>query len=442
MAPDVEKVDGDPDLPERADAVIIGGGIVGTATAYFLAKKGLSVALVEKGHVAGEQSSRNWGWCRLQGRAIPELPLARESLRIWGRLDGELGAKTGFRQAGGLLVTKDPAEVAYWEKWTEAAREHQIPGRILTAAEVKDMVPATSAPWIAGWYSPTCGRAEPTRAAPALARGARKAGATIHQQCAARGLETTGGKVSGVVTERGIIATSKVLCAGGAWTSMFCRHHGVSFPQVGVFATAFRTTPGPQVSAGTIGSDGFSIRPCEDGGYLVAMRGRGRVELTPQSLLYAWKFLPMLLEQHKQVTFGVGRSFLRGPEAIAQWSKNSVSPFEKIRTFDPEPDPKLVERAMSGFLASYPSLSDLKVVQAWGGLIDSTPDAIPVISPVESLPGFYVAAGFSGHGFALGPGAGRLAADLIAEDAPVVDPAPFRHARMIDGSRISPARWN
>src|SRR4051812_36812506 len=180
MSPALDPTEDDPDLPEAADVVVIGGGIIGAAAAYFLRKKGISVALVDKGHVGGEQSSRNWGWCRAQGKVLPELPLAKHSLAIWDGLSSELGRDVGFRRSGVLLVTKDEAEVARWADWTERARNFQIPGQILTPAEVKAMVP-TSGAWIAGWYSPTDGRAEPARAAPALARGARALGATIHQ---------------------------------------------------------------------------------------------------------------------------------------------------------------------------------------------------------------------------------------------------------------------
>jgi len=245
-----------------------------------------------------------------------------------------------------------------------------------------------------------------------------------------------------VVTERGTIRTRAVLCAGGAWTSMFCRRHGIPFAQAGVFATAWRTSPGPAVTEGAIGSDGFSFRRREDGGYTVAMRGRGRVELTPQGMLYARHFLPLLLKRRKDVTLRLGRSFFRGPETLANWRFDATSPFERIRVLDPAPDTGLMEGAMAAFRQAYPTLRDLQVEQAWGGLIDSTPDSIPVISPVAALPGLHVAAGFSGHGFALGPGAGRLAADLVAGDTPIVDPLPFRYSRLVDGTRLAATKWN
>src|SRR5262252_6744212 len=114
MAPPVDPVRSDDTLPARADVVIIGGGIIGTSAALFLAQKGISVALVEKGRIAGEQSSRNWGWCRQQDRDRAEIPLIKESLRIWNDLNSEIGAETGFRQSGVLYVTQDPQELAKW----------------------------------------------------------------------------------------------------------------------------------------------------------------------------------------------------------------------------------------------------------------------------------------------------------------------------------------
>ncbi len=122
MSPAVDVVQSDGRLPPAADVVVIGGGIIGCSAAYFLAKKGLSVAVIEKGRVACEQSSRNWGWCRQQGRDTREIPLIKESLALWGGLNEEVGADTGFRRTGLLYVTKNGAELARWERWRDHAR--------------------------------------------------------------------------------------------------------------------------------------------------------------------------------------------------------------------------------------------------------------------------------------------------------------------------------
>jgi len=438
MSPPVEKVASDEKLPEQVDVVVIGGGIIGVTAAYELAKKGHSVALLEKGQVGAEQSSRNWGWCRVHGRALPDLPLATLSLRLWSGMNREIGAETGFRHTGMLAALHDPKELAYWEDWLAQAKPYQLDGRILSAEEMRALVPAASGRWVAGVYSPSDGRAEPSQAAPAIAEAARRHGVTIHQNCAARGMETTGGAVSAVVTERGRIRTQAVLCAGGAWTSLFCRRHGIRLPQAGVFATACRTEAAPNVFAGGINDGTYAFRRREDGGYTVALGGAGRVDLTPQNLRYAFDFFPLFLKRRKKLSFGIGRSFREGPEVMANWSFDRESPFERIRVLDPPASERLVDKAMRHFRADFPALRGLRVVEAWGGFIDSTPDARPVISPVAKLPGFHIATGFSGLGFGLGPASGRLAADLVAGDRPVIDPAPYRYSRFTDGSRPQP----
>lgn len=222
---------------------------------------------------------------------------------------------------------------------------------------------------------------------------------------------------------------------------MFCRHHGIDLPQVGVLATVFATGAAPAITEGAIGSDAFSLRRREDGGYTVAWRDRVRVELTPQGIRYARRFLPMLREQWSKTRFGVGRSFLDGPESLARWSLDGPSPFERTRVVDPAPDMALARNTHERLQAAFPILRGIPMKQAWGGLIDSTPDAIPVISSVEELPGFFLATGFSGHGFALGPGAGQLAAEIVTGATPSVDPRPYRYSRMVDGSQLRPTTW-
>ena len=123
MSPPVSHVASDERLPQSADAVVIGGGIIGCAAAYFLARRGLSVALVEKGGIAGEQSSRNWGWCRQQGRDKAEIPLIKESLALWGTLGDEIGADLGFRRTGVLQVSDSEADMAKWRRWMDHARQ-------------------------------------------------------------------------------------------------------------------------------------------------------------------------------------------------------------------------------------------------------------------------------------------------------------------------------
>jgi len=418
--------------------VIIGGGIIGSATAYYLAKRGLSVAVVEKGRIAAEQSSRNWGWCRQQDRDRAEIPLIKESLRIWGDLGGEIGADLGFRRTGVLYVTQDPQEMEKWERWMEYARSYQLHSRLLSAGEAQAMTPGCDIKWIGGLHTPSDGRAEPSMAGPAIATAARKLGATIHQNCAARGLETEAGAVSGVVTEQGTIRTRKALCAGGAWSSLFCRRHGIDLPQLTVRASVLRTEAAPEVFDSVLGTPDFGLRRRLDGGFTVGYRNQVSFHITPDAFRYLRRFWPAFKYESRHIKLEFGSDFWKALMVPRNWSLDKPSPLEAMRVLDPEPDRKLLDRALGNFKAGYPSLSHIKMAESWAGMIDITPDALPVISPVEAIPGFYLATGFSGHGFGIGPGAGRLAADLIAGETPIVDPQPFRYSRMIDGSKLEP----
>ncbi len=438
MSPPLDRIQGDDRLPESADVVVVGGGVIGVSAAYHLAKKGHSVALVEKGHVGCEQSSRNWGWCRQQGRARAEIPLAREALRLWEEMQIDAGRDAGFRRTGVLFLTKNPAELAAWEKWAEIAREMQVHSTVLTPAEVQERLPGNADTWVGGLHTPSDGRAEPSMAVPALATAARKHGVTIHQGCAARGLETAGGRVGGVVTEKGTIRTSSVLLAGGAWSSLFCRRHGIDLPVGLVNATACRTTPAPEITDGALGTDFFCIRRRLDGGLTLALRGRGTVELTPDLIRYARTFLPTYRQRRKGLKISFGKPFLDQLLRGTSWPLDRPSPFEAERVRDPAPDMTLVEEALAALITSNPDLKGIQIAEAWGGTIDTTPDTIPVISAVDTLPGFFLATGFSGHGFGIGPGAGRLAADVVTGDAPLIDPAAYSYERLVDGRPLAP----
>jgi glycine/D-amino acid oxidase-like deaminating enzyme len=434
MSPTIKRIESDARLPEAADVVVIGGGIVGASAAYFLARRGHSVALVEKGVVGGEQSSRNWGWCRQQNRDARELPMAIHALELWDRFRQDIGQDLGFRRCGLVYASADAAQVAQWERWRETARQFGVDTRMLTGSEAASMIGSTSQQWRGGIHSVSDGKAEPALAAPILAEGARANGATVHQTCAARGLDITNGAVTGVITERGTIRTRSVILAGGAWASSFCRRHGIPFPQASVRSTILRTQIAPDLGEAMYTPDVALTRRL-DGSYTVAISGTGTLELTPQGIRYARNFLPMFIKRIKAVEFGIGSSFFSGPEALGSWEMDEETPFEKIRVLDPVPSAKAVATTLSRAQALYPALKGIAVRESWASYIDSTPDAVPVISPVAGLSGFVLAAGCSGHGFGLGPAAGHLAADLAVGDTPIVDPRPFRHARLVDGSR-------
>jgi glycine/D-amino acid oxidase-like deaminating enzyme len=434
MSPIVKRIHSDQELPAKADVVVIGGGIIGATAAFFLAERGLSVALVEKGHVGGEQSSRNWGWCRRQNRDARELPLSGIALQAWDEFAAKIGEDVGFRRCGLLYATDNPQQLAEWEAWRELARPFDVNTKMLSAKEAAAAIPAKGRQWLGGVHSIDDGKGEPAIAAPTIANGARKFGATIHQECAARGLELVNGAVAGVITEKGLIRTQAVLCAGGAWTSMFCRQYGVLFPQASVRQTALRTRPTANLGE-AIYTPECALTRRLDGSYTLAISGRATLDITPQGLRYARWFMPMFLMRLKAVQIGIGGSFFHGPEAFARWNSDTTSPFERMRVLDPAPSRRTMAAILKGVTKQFPALKGIEIADSWGAYVDCTPDAVPVISPAD-VKGLYIAAGGSGHGFGLGPGIGRLAADLVANDTPCVDPSPFRLSRFVDGSKV------
>ncbi|MEK6426205.1 MAG: FAD-binding oxidoreductase, partial [Burkholderia gladioli] len=424
---DITAVQGTTDAVRHCDVAVIGGGIVGVSTAYELAKRGVSVALFEKGIVGGEQSGRNWGWVRQQNRDLYELRLAMHSLRRWGELGAELGEDLGFRRSGILYATDRAADVERWEGWQAKARELGFVSEMLGASGLARHLPGNAHGWVGGVWSATDGRAEPSLAAPAIARGAQRLGAKLYQGCAVRGLDIAAGRISGVWTETGRVAASAVVLAGGAWSALFCHRHGIALPAVNVVGSVLRTAEAPAVFDGCFSAPEVALRRRLDGGYTIALPGYGRLELAPHNMRNAVKFRALFQSNlRKKLAIRAGASFFAGPEAWARWDHDQRSPFERTRILDPRPDHRWARRGLANIGKLFPSLAGLRATQVWAGAIDTTPDLVPVISTVPQVAGLVIASGFSGHGFALGPGAGGLVAGLVTGDTNGFEVGPYR----------------
>jgi glycine/D-amino acid oxidase-like deaminating enzyme len=431
----LDTVESSPALPKQADVVVIGGGIIGAFTAYYLAKRGVRVALVEKGQIGGEQSSRNWGWCRQQNRDARELPMATKSLDLWEQFGADENEDTGFRRCGLLYLSNDQAELDGWARWGEFARTVNVETYMLTSTQAAERGRATGKPWKGGVWSPTDGTADPSRAAPAVARAILRRGGTVHQSCAARGVETEGGRLSGVVTEHGTIRTKVAILAGGAWASSFCRQHGIRFPQATIRQTALAVAPGPVNGLpDALHTKDISMTRRSDGSYTLAIAGRARVDPTAQFLRFSKQFLPMFARRWRSLAPGGLEGLRSGHETLARWKLDAPTPMERMRVLDPTPDAATVRLTHDRALALVPAFWGRQIRASWAGYVDSTPDGVPGIGEVASLPGLILAAGFSGHGFGIGPGAGHLIADLASGVAPLVDPKPYHPDRFTDSA--------
>ena len=410
------------ELPKQTEVVIIGGGIIGACAALMLAEKGVPVCLIEKGEIGAEQSGRNWGWVHKMGRVEADIDLSILSERIWETLDIRAGYKTGYRKNGGVYPCDTRAELDEWAKWTrDVAEPRGVDSIILTRAQLEALLPGGKRDFVGGLYTKSDGCAEPFWAAPAIAKGAQDKGAKVFTNCAARGIETSGGVVSGVVTEKGRVGCKTVVLATGAWTRLMCKHLGLDFPQLRLLASVMQTKPLGGAPDICVGASDFSFRKRADGGYTVARRNANTTFLTPDHFRYFLHFLPTLREKRKLVQVRGGLSFFKAWRDGMDWSEDQQTVFERTRILEHAPAGKTLASGVANLKAAYPVFENLKPEQTWAGFIEGTPDALPAISPVKRVPGLVIASGFSGQGFGPGPGAGQVIADIVTGATPSVD---------------------
>ena len=418
--------------------MVVGGGIAGASAALFLAQRGIPTVLCEKGKIAAEQSSRNWGWVRKMGRDPREMPLMIEAMRIWERAEQFVGADLGFRRSGIVYLCEDEEELSRREAWLGAVAPYQIDSRLISGSELERILPGSARSWAGGLYTESDGRAEPQKTAVAFVRAAESAGAKLFTDCAVRGVETAAGRVCAVVTEKGRIKCRAVVLAGGAWSSMFCRNLGIRLPQLKVLASVMRLAAfegGPDSAA--LGP-GFAFRKRLDGGYTIANGHLNVADIVPDSFRFFRDFTPVLQIEWRSLKLRLGKRFLEEIRFSRHWDLDEVTPFERVRVLDPAPYIPALASAKRNLERAFPVFQGKAVSDCWAGLIDATPDAVPVISGVDTLPGLFISTGFSGHGFGIGPAAGFLIADLVTGREPIVDPSPFRYSRFTNGERPLP----
>jgi len=429
MAPTIAPVNTSTEFPSTTAVVIIGGGIIGLTAALTLAERNIPVVVLEKGRIAGEQSSRNLGWVRKTSRHAHDIPLALAADRLWAQMPERIGADVGYRQEGIMFVARNEAQMAMHDSWLKSVEHLSLDSRLLSNREIAQKVPGGAGEWAGGIYTPSDARAEPTLASSAIAKAAMALGVVIIEQCAVRTLQMSAGKVSGVVTEKGEIRCDQVLLAGGMWSRRFLGNLGVSLTTLDLTCSVLRTHPilGPTEIA--VGAPDFSFRKHKDGGFIITQRGKLDAFLTLDHLLLAKQYMPQFRAQRSVLNVSLGKYFFNDLALSRRWSADSVSPFERVRVQDPAANPRLNNDAMNNLKAAWPVFEQARIAQAWAGTIDVTPDSNPVIGPVAQIPGLTVATGFSGHGFGTSPAAGHLAADMVSGHTPIIDPSPYRFDR-------------
>ena len=371
-------------MTTQADVVIVGGGLMGAATAFFLRRRGRSVILLERGLVGQQASGVNFGNVRRQGRFLPQLPLANRSREIWGRLKELIGEDAEFLPSGHIRVSFRPEEVGRLEQHAEAARPYGLDLELISRNALRMRFPYLSVDALAGSFSPNDGHANPRLAAPAFGRAAVRLGALVFENTEVASIAKTGTDFVIESTSGEQFRAPILQISAGAWGAALAEAFGEKVPLEPCGPQMAVTEPLPYAITPVIGVSSDIV---EEGIYLRQVT-RGNI------------------------VFGGGR---RGP-ALPDISRAYVDPANTLRQL-----PQL-RRVV-------PALAALRVIRTWSGIEGYIEDDIPVMGPSEKISGLYYAFGFCGHGFQLGPGVGDVMAELIDTGATTTPIAPFHIGR-------------
>lgn len=368
----------------RADVLILGGGLMGAATAFFLRQRGLSVILLERGLVGQQASGVNFGNVRRQGRFLPQLPLAHRARAIWGRIPELLGEDVEFLQTGHLRVAYRPEQVGMMEAYRDNARPWGLDLELISGNALRDRFPWLSQDVLAGSYSPDDGHANPRLVAPAFGRAARRAGARIVENAEVLAIEPEGGgfrleTADGAVWRGGMLQVS-----AGAWGGRIAARFGEPVPII---------VRGPQMAV---------------------------TEAVPYTLK---PVLGVTTKETAEVIYL--RQVTRG-NIVFGGTGHGPADLDTLRA---SVDPRLTLHQFTQLRRMVPAIGALRIIRVWSGIEGYMRDDIPVMGPSAKVPGLFYAFGFCGHGFQIGPGVGDTMAELIATGRTETPIEPFGIAR-------------
>jgi len=354
-------------MAERAEVVIIGGGIMGLAIAYNLAKNhGITnVTVLEQGYLCSGASGRNGGGVRAQFSGEANVRLMQESLRLCRDFAAELKINVWFRQGGYLFLVRDHAALKNLEASVKVQNECGHPTRILSPKQAEAIVPQLSLEGvIAASYNPNDAVVFPWPFVWGYAKAAENAGVKVRTFERVIGIETHGRRIDAVVTDKGKIATNRVVNAAGAWSPQIARLVGVELPN----------------------------KP-------------HRHEICSSEPLKPW-LTPLVADLSNGLYFSQST---RG-EIVGGISNHDVPD-----GIDMESSAKFLALYARALVNTVPILGSVKVLRQWAGCYDVTPDQNPIVGQVDDIDEFYQASGFMGHGFMMAPVMGKLLAQHIAE---------------------------
>lgn len=420
-------------MPAQADAVIIGAGIQGCAAAYYLAKRGAKVIVLEKARIAGQQSSRAWGFVRAMDRDPAETPLMLACLKLWQGLEAELDADLEWRQEGNLFLAADEAELARFEIGSARDRVFGVDTKVITPKEVFSLIPGLVDAGPGGLWGPKEGQAEPRKVSAAFARKATELGALFFEGCGAVGIDRQAGAVTAVVSEVGTIRSKVVILAAGASSFRVMRGLGLFLPQQLARFTCSRTNSLPKLSNIAFYGHHIGFRQRPDGSLNLAEELQVDVDLTFDRLRALKWFLPSLWENRHATSFRLNDVTARDLLHRLPWRPEAQQPWIHDRDPSIAPNMKRVRNAVAQLGKLFPAAIGVQAVESWAGNVDLMPDGIPVLGPVAEIPGLILATGLTGHGFGMGPIVGKLMSEIALDGKPSLDLHAFRFSRYAEG---------
>jgi len=377
-------------LPNKASAVIIGGGVMGVSTAYHLAARGCQdVVLLEKAAFLGsEATGKCAGGIRSQFSTEINVRLSLLSLPMLVNFEEELGQQIDLRWTGYLFLLDNDADVCAYQAQVSMQNRLGVPSRMLSHDEAAQMVPLLNAADIMGGaYHARDGLADPSGVVQGYAAGARRRGVQLLTGVEVTGIRVQAGKVTGVQTAQGAIDAPVVVNAAGPWAGQVAAMAGVQLPISPVRRQIAVTTPLPEVPAD----------------------------------------FPFVIDFSRNLYFHrEGRGVLTGQSNV-----------NEPPGFNQSVDHNWTEQHLDNAIFRFPLLAKAGLLREWAGLYEVTPDAHPVIDRLADPLGFYVVAGFSGHGFMHGPAAGLLMSELILDgQARSLDIQQLRLSRFAEGDLV------
>ena len=363
-----------------ADAVVIGGGLIGTASAYYLAKMGLSVELVEKKDIASETSSGCADSLALQTKAPgPKLTLARESVRLYSGLSEELGYDLEFRNEGAMIAAMNEAEVEYVSSLVERLGAADVPVDLLDATDAREIQPALSPGVLAASYCSLDCHINPLRVSAGFVAGAERLGVRVRRGTEVTGLVVESGRIAGVETSQGRIDTPIVVDAAGVWSPAIARMAGIELSVIPRKGQILVTEALPPIVRGRV----FTAR------YLMSKQSKAEGGRLP----------------------GYSSGMILGQQANGNFLVGSTREYAEMDTRSTYG--AIVDLA-SQAVELLPRLGNVHMIRAFAGLRPATPDGLPVIKRYSEVEGFIVATGHEGDGICLAPVTGAIVAEIAS----------------------------